>query len=80
MIPRICANCSFATNINNGDGQVTLSMCSWLPILIGKRPDDNCGQFSMAANPTIQVDETPKQEVGMPKHEIEYANADEEEQ
>ena len=65
MIYEVCANCAWGSNIQDATGQIQITMCSYMPIMIAEYPNHRCGCFKMSANPQVfdDVEERPSNDV-----------------
>ena len=62
MIPKICANCAYGNNINNELGQITMTLCHFMPITVAEAPNYSCGCFDMGDNPQIVLPDHESEE------------------
>ena len=62
MIPKICANCATGRNIADEAGQISMTICLYLPIAVAQYPNHACGQFSMSDAPSVTIEEPEEQE------------------
>ena len=58
MIPKICANCEWGSNIVDADGNVQVVVCGYMPLAIAEYPAHTCGCFKMSENPQVKIEDS----------------------